>query len=126
MFEILEQSSGKVVALNVCGKLHHSDYEELEPKLETIINENGSIQLICYMEDFEGWDLQALWDDLMLDIKHCKDIDRLAIVGNKKWMAYSAKLAKMFINGEAKFFSPNLKDEAWEWIQDGAGSEQMH
>jgi phosphoketolase len=34
---------------------------------------------------FHGWEAGALWDEIKLDIRHFADIERLAVVGDKKW-----------------------------------------
>jgi hypothetical protein len=37
------------------------------------------------MVDFQGWEAAALWDDIKFNAAHFTDIDRLAMVGDKKW-----------------------------------------
>ena len=37
------------------------------------------------MKDFHGWDAGALWEDIKFDLKHFSDIERVAMVGEKKW-----------------------------------------
>ena len=37
------------------------------------------------MTGLHGWDAGALWEDIKFDIKHFADIERLAMVGEKKW-----------------------------------------
>ena len=37
------------------------------------------------MTGFQGWDAGAAWEDLKFDLKHFGDIERLAMVGDKKW-----------------------------------------
>ncbi len=117
MFELLPESEGNVVVIRVSDVLHHTDYESLAPKLEDIITEHGKIRMLCYMEDFKGWDLQAMWDDLQLDIKHRKDIDKLAIVAQEGWLEWGVKFSRLFIDGEARFFKPDESEMAMGWIK---------
>ena len=37
------------------------------------------------MTGFDGWDAGAAWEDFTFDLKHLAGIDRLAMVGEKKW-----------------------------------------
>ena len=89
MIEILEKSSGKVLGLRVNGKLVHEDYQKFVPMLEEMIQKHGSIRCYFEMAEFHGITPHALWDELKFDIKHCRDVERCAVVGEKtshEWM----------------------------------------
>jgi len=127
MFEILERSSGNVIGVRVSGKLLHEDYKQFVPKLEAIIKEHGSLRCVCELEDFHGIEFHALWDEMKFDVKHCRDIERCAIVGAKRWQEWMAKLGKLiFWSAEMKFFDASESDKAWEWVEErqfcGCGS----
>ncbi len=115
MIEMLEKSSGNIVGIRMSGKLHDADYKEFVPKAEAIIEKEGSIRMLVIFEDFHGWDTHACWDDFAFGMKHKKDIERFAIVTDKKWLKWSMKLSAPLIN-ESKVFEPNQEDEAWAWI----------
>ena len=121
MFEILDKSRDKVIALKAHGKLVHADYQKVVPMLEDIIEEHGSLR--CYFEmcDFHGITPHAMWDELKFDVKHCKDIERCAVVGNKhshKWMSNIS--GAIFRKADMKYFDVSESDEAWQWITEGA------
>jgi hypothetical protein len=54
MFQILPESSGRLVALRVAGKLTKEDMVSVAPPLEERIRENGKVDLLCDMTDLHG------------------------------------------------------------------------
>jgi hypothetical protein len=42
------------------------------------------MRVLFDMSASHGWEAGALWEDIKFDIKHFADIDRLAMVGDKK------------------------------------------
>ena len=49
------------------------------------MQQHGKICILFEMEDFHGWKTAALWEDLKFDLKHFAAIERLAMVGDRKW-----------------------------------------
>lgn len=120
MFTPLEGGSGKVIGLEVSDKVTHQDYEQFIPKLEALIKEHGKIRVLFLMHHIKGFELQAMWDDMKFDYKHCSDIERCAVVGEKKWEERLVKLAKPFYHSEIKYFDAAQLNQAWAWIKEGA------
>ena len=63
MFQMLPESSGRLVALRVSGKLTKEDMVSVAPPLEEKIRENGKVDLFCDMTDLHGWSLGGFWAD---------------------------------------------------------------
>jgi hypothetical protein len=120
MLTILERSSGNVLGVRARGKLTHADYQMLVPKLEELIREHGRIRVLFELEDCQGWDVGAAWDDLRFAFKHGGDFDRCAVVGEKAWQKWMTKLSQPFF--KARYFDRSELDRAWEWILEGVPS----
>ena len=120
MFTVLDQSQGKVIGLKVDGKLVHADYQKFVPMLEEIIAGHGSLRCFCELTNFKGITPHALWDEIKFDTKHCKHIERCAVVGDKhshKWMTNVG--GAIFRTAEMKYFDVSETDKAWHWINEG-------
>ena len=50
------------------------------------------------------------------DFKHFADIERLAMVGEKKWEEWMAKFCRPFTNAEIRYFDQSQAEEARSWI----------
>ena len=126
MFEILEKSSGNVIGMKVCGTLVHEDYAQFVPKLEELIKEHGSIRCYCELTDFHGLTPHALWDELKFDVKHCKDIERCAIVGDPSWHQWMTKIGQtIFSRALIKYYDQSQSEEAWQWVCEGVESNNQ-
>src|SRR5580704_16153587 len=78
-------SVGRVLEVRVTGKLTKEAYQKFVPAVDAQIKQYGKLRILFIMQDFHGWTAGAMWEDLKFDLKHWKDIERLAIVGDKKW-----------------------------------------
>ncbi len=120
MIEQLPEGTGKVLAFRLSGKLHDEDYRSFVPKVDAAIAEHGKVRLLVVFEDFHGWDLHALWDDMQFATTHCMKIERIAMVGDKKWEMYMARVCKPFTMAKIQYFDAAQMAEARAWIDEGA------
>ena len=77
--------AGKVMEVDVTGKFTKEDYARFVPATEALLKEQGKIRILFVMHDFHGWSAGAIWEDIKFDLKHFAHIERLAIVGERKW-----------------------------------------
>lgn len=119
MIEFMAESSGRVLGVKASGKLTDEDYTRvLIPRLESLFKEHGKLNVLFYMDEtFEGWDLEAAWDDASYGLKHRADFDRLAVVGGPAWVEWCIKLCGFLMKGETKVFPADQLDSAWAWVR---------
>jgi len=116
MIEQLKSDSPKVLGFKMSGKLHDEDYKTFVPVVEAAVAANGKIRLLAQFEDFHGWDLHALWDDIKFSTKHCLDLERIALVGDKTWEKWMAKVCKPFTMAKIRYFQVSETAAAWAWL----------
>ena len=109
-------AGNRVLVVRASGKLSKEDYEQFIPAVESLINEQSKIRLLFVMHDFHGWEAGALWEDIKFDLKHFADIERLAIVGEKRWEEWMAAFCRPFTSAEIRYFDQSQADEANSWI----------
>ncbi len=117
MVEIL-RDEGNFVAVKLSGKLHDADYKQFVPVIQAA-TEKGKLHLLVQMENFQGWEPQALWDDIQLDAQLGDKIERLAFIGDKEWEAWMAKICKPFTRAMIQYFDADETQDAWAWVQYG-------
>ena len=120
MIASLPQSTGKVLGFQLTGKLHDSDYQHFMPIVEAAIEAHGKVRILAQFEDFRGWDLHALWDDTKFAAKHCADIERMALVGDRKWEEWMAKICRPFTEATLRYFEISEAEKAWLWLNGDA------
>ena len=57
-----------------------------------------------------------LWEDTKFAIKHFADIERLAMVGEKKWQQRMATFCKPFTKATIRYFDRADAAEARKWL----------
>jgi hypothetical protein len=114
-----EEAGGKVLVVKLSGKLTKEDYERFVPEVERLVRQHGKVRMLVQMHDFHGWTLGALWEDIKFDLKHFSHIERLALVGDRKWEAGMAVFCKPFTTATIRYFDEAKADEAYNWIMEG-------
>jgi hypothetical protein len=79
------------------------------------------LRLLFEMTDFHGWEAGALWDEIKLDIKLFADIERIAVVGDKKWERGMATFYKPFTRATIRYFDQANAAEARKWLREASG-----
>jgi hypothetical protein len=116
MIEQLPGGSEKVLAFKMSGKLHDEDYKTFVPMVDSAIAREGKVRLLAQFEDFHGWDLHALWDDIKFATTHCTKIERIALVGDQKWEKWMAAVCKPFTMAKIRYFDSSAIGAAWAWL----------
>src|SRR5690242_20707802 len=96
MITRLEKSTSTILGFTLSGKLHDEDYKHFVPVVDTAIAAHGKVRLLAHFVDFHGWDLHALWDYIKFSPTRCNKVDRIALVGDKRWEEWMAKVSKPF------------------------------
>jgi hypothetical protein len=119
MIEILPESSGNIVGIRATEKVTAQDYEEIFiPALEKAISDHGDVRCLYYMDDnFDGWEIGAMWDDAKFGIAHGSKFVKIAAVGGPTWGEWIVKAAAHIIAGEVRTYSGNQLQEAWDWVK---------
>ena len=115
--KVEEKDDGKVLEVRVTAKLVHEDYEQFVPEFDRLIKQHGKIRLLFEMVDFHGWEPQAAWDDLKLGVKHFSDIDRIAMVGDRRWEEWMARFCQPFTMAKVRYFQSAAIDQARHWLR---------
>ncbi len=113
-----EERTGKILEVTVSDKLTKEDYQVFGPQIEHDIQKNGKVRILFRMRDFHGWNAGGLWEDTKFYFKHFSDIERLAMVGDKKWEKGMATLCKPFTTATVRFFTPDEIESARQWLQE--------
>jgi hypothetical protein len=118
MIEILPESHDNVLGIKAVGTITDKDYKEvIIPKLDSILSEYGKSKFLYYLSDeFKGFELGAMWDDLKYAGGHNDKFDKVALVGGSRWMQWISNVCGHFVSGEMKTFDMDELDEAWQWI----------
>jgi hypothetical protein len=114
--QLNEGNGGEILVVHVSGKLAKADYERFVPEFERLVGLRGKLRLLFDMTGFHGWEAGALWEDVKFATKHFADIERLAMVGEKKWEQGMAAFCKPFTTATIRYFDRANALEARQWL----------
>ena len=114
----LRKNNANILHVTVHGKLDKADYDIFVPTVEEMIAEEGKIRVLFKMDAFKGWTAGALWEDIKFDAKHFRDIERLALVGDKAWEKAMSVFCKPFTTAKIRYFDKTDLSLAENWINE--------
>ncbi len=112
MIEILSGLPAHTVGFKLSGKLHDEDYKKFVP----LVDAESKVNVLAQFEDFHGWDMHALWDDIQFATTHCAKMERVALVGDKKGEKWMASVCKPFTKANVRYFDAAEIAAARAWL----------
>lgn len=116
MFKLLDITKGDLIAIKVDGRIVKNDYDKITPLIEKTVRDYGKIKLYIQIESIDGIEPSAFVADVKTYIKHFKDINKIAVVGENAWQKMWSGLANPFVSGTIKYFSHVDVAKARNWI----------
>jgi hypothetical protein len=120
--QLNEENAGKTLVVHISGKLTKADYQHFVTEFERLVRQHGKLRVLFDMTGFHGWDAGALWEDIKFDIRHFADIERLAMVGDKKWQHGMATFCKPFTKATVQYFNHTDAAEARRWLDESVAT----
>ena len=114
--ELKEEDNLNRVTVFVRGKLVKEDYERFVPEFERLLHLHGKLRVRFDMIGFRGWELSAAWEDFKFGVHHFKDIERIAMVGEKKWQHGMTAFVKPFTSAAVRYFDHTEAEAARTWL----------
>jgi hypothetical protein len=114
--QLNEKDGGKILEVTISGKIVAEDYAHFVPKVERLVKEHGKIRVLFDMVDFHGWSAGALWEDIKFDVQHFRDIERLAMIGDRKWEQGMATFCRPFTTAAVRYFDQAEAEQARAWL----------
>ena len=116
-YEILDNSEG-MVTIRISGKLNFAEYAEGQRKMgERIRQEGKRIRSLILLENYLGTEKEGDWGDVSFQAEFDDYIDKMAIVGEKKWedlvLMFTGKGVRQF---PIEYFEPADLAKAKAWL----------
>lgn len=100
----------------VRGELTHKDYQDFTPILNAALDQVDEPRVTALVDivELEAWDARATWDDFKIALKHGREFEKVAVVGNRRWQEIATQVAGWFVAGSTEFFED--ESEALGWL----------
>ena len=113
---VTDGSAADHVVVRATGKLTKPELIQFRTDFERILKDRGKLRLLFDATEMEGWDAGALWQEAKFDMKHLSDIDRLAMVGARRWQQALEAAVKPFAHPTMRYFDVSEVIAARDWL----------
>jgi hypothetical protein len=113
----IKYEPNETCVLRISGILKRSEFGAEEKALAHHIDSGSNPCLLVILENFEGWEGGADWNDLDFYTSHGRKISKIAIVAERRWELLALAFAGAGIRRTpVKFFPPNELGQARGWL----------
>jgi hypothetical protein len=103
--------------LRISGVLKRSEFGAEQNAIARKIDTGSKPRLLFILENFEGWERGADWNDLDFMISHGGEISKIAIIAEPRWEALALAFAGAGVRrAPVKFFPPAELEQARSWL----------
>jgi SpoIIAA-like len=113
----IQYQPGDIYVLRISGILKRSEFAAEQNALARTIDIGSKPRLLVILENFEGWERGADWNDLDFLISHGGKIHKIAVVAEPRWETLALAFAGAGVRrAPVKFFPPNELEQARSWL----------
>ena len=113
----IQYQPNDICVLRISGVLKRSEFGAEQSALARKIDTGSKPRLLVILENFEGWERGADWNDLDFVMSHGGEIAKIAIVAEPRWEALAFAFAGAGVRrAPVKFFPPNQLEQAQNWL----------
>jgi hypothetical protein len=114
--EIVDNAEG-VLTIRISGKLSQSELATAQKNAAEILKKRGDSRVLVLAEKFDGWEKAGEWGNLSAQTQLDAQIDRMAIVGEKRWEDVALLFTGKGIRHiDIEYFSPIDLPRARSWL----------
>jgi len=117
MHDLHETPDQNIFGFTLSGTLTEDDYEAMVPFMTDKLERYTTVRILFELDDVDGWEPESLWDEWAFDLRHARDVDKVAVVGEEPWETWLSKLEVLFPTAQTQFYDE--ADEAWDWLRGG-------
>src|SRR5947208_5702640 len=113
----IKYEPNETCVLRISGILKRSEFGAEERALARHIDTGLKPCLLVILENFEGWERGADWNDLDFLISHGGKIHKIAIIAEPRWETLALAFAGAGVRrAPVNFFPPNELEQARSWL----------
>jgi hypothetical protein len=119
MHELLNFPDPNVYGIELSDTLTEEDHEVLTSTLRDSLEQHTTTRALFVMNDVDDWEPEERWEDLAFDIRHLRDLDKVAVVGDDLWETWLEKAELLFPMSTVQTYAAEDREEAIEWLRGG-------
>ncbi len=117
MIEKFAMEPANLVAYIIYDDVTEEDVKRVRRDMNRVIDDYGSVRIYMDVRKLSGMTPQAVIEDLKLTPEYLRDVERFAIVGDKSWQEWLARLSDAITTGELRYFEPGEAVRGQTWVR---------
>jgi hypothetical protein len=110
---------GNVITVALTGKLSHAELSAVQRETAAEIRQCGNVSILVLADAFDGWEKEGDWGDLSFQSEYDTQMDKIAIVGDKKWELLALLFAGQGLRPTpVEFFATEDLPKARLWLSE--------
>jgi hypothetical protein len=120
MITLIKNIPDNIIGFRYEDHVTAEDYEiVLFPAVNVAKKKSKDLKILCQLADnFKGFSLGALKDDMEVGLKYFRDWKKIALLSNKEWMNDIVKAFSLFVTAQVRTFQNKDIDEAIKWLSE--------
>lgn len=117
MLEILPETRDNILAVRVRDKLTIPDFDQYRNLVRDLMLKNKETHIYYEMVNVDWIQPVAAIENGLFDLIHGLDYGRVAMVGEKKWQEWAARLISPIKKQGVRYYDLADKELAIKWVQ---------
>lgn len=102
-----------LITVAVLGEFTLKDYQEFEELANYKTRFEGKIKLFFDLREMLRFTLDVAWEEIRYSREHAHDFERIAVLTDNQWLAWSAWLSQLFVDAEVRVFDDEQAARTW-------------
>ncbi len=102
-----------IVTVAVLGEFTLGDFKEFEELVLYKIRFVGPVRLLVDLREMAGFTVDMAWEEVRFSREHAGDFDRIAVITDDQWLAWSAWLQQLFVRADLRVFEAERDARGW-------------
>ncbi|MDP2792907.1 MAG: STAS/SEC14 domain-containing protein [Sulfurisoma sp.] len=101
------------VSVAVLGEFTLADFKEFEELVQFKVKFEGPVNLLFDLTEMADFTVDMAWEEIKFSRTHGDDFNRIAVVTDSEWIAWSAWLSQVFVAADLRVFHDVEDARAW-------------
>ncbi len=110
---ITTDHQGNQLLVSVFGEFTLADFQEFEALEIASARDGAPLRLLFDLRQMAAFTLDLAWEEIKFSRRHTHDFERIAVLTDSQWVAWSAWLSQNFVDADLRVFANEAEARAW-------------
>ncbi len=101
------------VSVSVLGEFTLADFKEFEELVLYKVKFDGAVNLFFDLREMADFTVDMAWEEIKFSREHGGDFNRIAVITDSEWIAWSAWMSQVFVAADLRVFHEAEDARAW-------------